>query len=67
MTDNDYRVERDSMGEVRVPRQALWGAQTQRAIQNCPISGLVMPQGFVRALERRSCRDARAGRPGNGA
>ncbi len=50
MTDNDYRVERDSMGEVRVPARALWGAQTQRAIQNFPISGLVMPQGFIRAL-----------------
>jgi fumarate hydratase class II len=47
---DDYRVERDSMGETRVPAQALWGAQTQRAIQNFPISGLVMPRGFVRAL-----------------
>ncbi|HET7204321.1 MAG TPA: class II fumarate hydratase [Steroidobacteraceae bacterium] len=50
MTDNDYRVERDSMGETRVPVQALWGAQTQRAVQNFPISGLTMPQGFIRAL-----------------
>jgi Fumarase len=50
MTDTDYRVERDSMGETRVPAQALWGAQTQRAVQNFPISGLVMPRGFVRAL-----------------
>ena len=50
MTDHDYRVERDSMGEIRVPTQALWGAQTQRAIQNFPISGLPMPRGFIRAL-----------------
>src|SRR5512134_2561571 len=50
MSDNDYRVERDSMGEVRVPAQALWGAQTQRAVQNFPISGLTLPRGFIRAL-----------------
>jgi len=40
MADTDYRVERDSMGETRVPAGALWGAQTQRAIQNFPISGV---------------------------
>jgi fumarate hydratase, class II len=50
MADTDYRVERDSMGETRVPAGALWGAQTQRAIQNFPISGLAMPRGFIRAL-----------------
>jgi fumarate hydratase class II len=50
MSANEYRVERDSMGEVRVPAQALWGAQTQRAIQNFPISHLPMPRGFIRAL-----------------
>jgi fumarate hydratase class II len=50
MTDTDYRVERDSMGETRVPSRALWGAQTQRAVQNFPISGLTMPRGFIRAL-----------------
>jgi fumarate hydratase class II len=50
MTDTDYRVERDSMGETRVPARALWGAQTQRAVQNFPISGLTMPRGFIRAL-----------------
>jgi fumarate hydratase class II len=50
MTDTDYRVERDSMGETRVPAKALWGAQTQRAIQNFPISGLPMPRAFIRAL-----------------
>ncbi len=50
MTDNEYRVERDSMGELRVPAHALWGAQTQRAVQNFPVSGLPMPRSFLRAL-----------------
>ena len=50
MSANDFRVERDSMGELRVPADALWGAQTQRAVQNFPLSGLVMPRGFIRAL-----------------
>jgi len=50
MSTNEFRVERDSMGELRVPATALWGAQTQRAIQNFPISGLKMPRGFIRAL-----------------
>ncbi|MCC7249866.1 MAG: class II fumarate hydratase [Lysobacter sp.] len=45
-----YRIERDSMGEIRVPADALWGAQTQRAIDNFRISGRAMPRGFVRAL-----------------
>jgi fumarate hydratase class II len=44
------RVERDSMGELDVPTDALWGAQTQRAIQNFPPSGLRMPRAFIRAL-----------------
>ena len=47
---NDFRLERDSMGELRVPGDALWGAQTQRAVENFPISGLTMPTGFLRAL-----------------
>ena len=50
MTNKGYRVERDSMGELRVPDQALWGAQTQRAVDNFPISGLKVPRGFIRAL-----------------
>jgi fumarate hydratase class II len=50
MSANEFRVERDSMGELRVPAGALWGAQTQRAVQNFPLSGLAMPRGFVRAL-----------------
>ena len=50
MSSQDHRLERDSMGELRVPADALWGAQTQRAVQNFPISGLRMPRGFIRAL-----------------
>jgi fumarate hydratase class II len=45
-----YRTERDSMGELQVPEHALWAAQTQRAIDNFPISGLAMPRNFIRAL-----------------
>jgi fumarate hydratase class II len=44
------RVERDSLGSLDVPAEALWGAQTQRAIQNFPPSGLRMPQAFIEAL-----------------
>src|SRR6188474_476225 len=50
MASDGFRVERDSMGELKVPADALWGAQTQRAVQNFPISGLTMPRGFIRAL-----------------
>jgi len=50
MSADGFRVERDSMGELRVPADALWGAQTQRAVQNFPLSGLRMPRGFIRAL-----------------
>ncbi|MEE2683886.1 MAG: class II fumarate hydratase [Pseudomonadota bacterium] len=46
----DFRVEKDSMGELNVPVGASWGAQTQRAINNFPISGLTMPNEFIRAL-----------------
>jgi fumarate hydratase class II len=44
------RIERDSMGELQVPSDALWGAQTQRAVQNFPISGLTLPRAFIAAL-----------------
>ncbi|MBB5206664.1 class II fumarate hydratase [Chiayiivirga flava] len=44
------RLEHDSMGELRVPADALYGAQTQRAVDNFPISGLRMPREFLRAL-----------------
>ena len=44
------RIEHDSMGEVRVPADALYGAQTQRAVDNFPVSALRMPRAFIRAL-----------------
>ena len=50
MSEQPYRTEHDSMGELKVPADALWGAQTQRAIQNFPISGLAMPRQFIAAL-----------------
>ena len=46
----EFRIERDSMGEVRVPQNALYSAQTQRAVENFPISGLRFPRTFIRAL-----------------
>jgi fumarate hydratase class II len=45
-----HRIEHDSMGELEVPADALWGAQTQRAVRNFPVSGRPMPRGFIRAL-----------------
>ena len=47
---SSFRTEMDSLGPVKVPSDAYWGAQTQRAIENFPISGLHMPPRFVRAL-----------------
>ncbi|HEY1014450.1 MAG TPA: aspartate ammonia-lyase [Herpetosiphonaceae bacterium] len=44
---NEYRVEKDSLGEVQVPAWALYGAQTQRAVQNFPISGLKQYPAFI--------------------
>jgi len=46
----DYRTERDSLGEMQVPADAYWGAQTQRAVENFPISGISFGRRFVRAL-----------------
>ena len=48
--EQDYRVEHDTMGEVRVPADALWRAQTQRAVENFPISGRSLERAQVRAL-----------------
>jgi fumarate hydratase class II len=50
MSPTEFRIERDSMGELKVPAEALWGAQTQRAVQNFPISGRTMPRAFIRAV-----------------
>src|SRR5215203_2821580 len=46
----DYRLERDTMGEVRVPAAALYKAQTQRAVENFPISGLPIDPALIAAL-----------------
>ncbi len=45
-----YRIEKDSMGELQVPSEALYGAQTQRAINNFPISGLTLPPAFIKTI-----------------
>ena len=50
MSKKGFRTERDSMGELDVPEDALWGAQTQRAVNNFPISGVPMPRRFIEAL-----------------
>jgi fumarate hydratase class II len=62
MNSSSFRTERDSMGELSVPQDALWGAQTQRAVQNFPISGRAMPRGFIRAvaLIKQACASANA-------
>ncbi len=50
MSDSGYRIEKDSMGEMRVPDWALWGASTQRAVENFPISGRGVPAEVVHAF-----------------
>ncbi|HNS02293.1 MAG TPA: class II fumarate hydratase [Anaerolineae bacterium] len=45
-----FRVEQDSMGPVQVPADALYGAQTMRAVENFPVSGITFPRSFIRAL-----------------
>jgi len=57
-----FRVEHDSMGELKVPADALWGAHTQRAVENFPVSGLAMPRGFIAALALVKQAAARANR-----
>ncbi len=54
---DSYRIEKDSLGEVKVPGKAYWGAQTQRAIENFPVSGITFPEVFIRslALIKKSC------------
>jgi fumarate hydratase, class II len=46
----EFRIEKDSMGEIKVPKNALYAAQTQRAVDNFPISGIPIPRGLIRAL-----------------
>ncbi|MAM55702.1 class II fumarate hydratase [Microbacterium sp. UBA3394] len=52
MTDTEYRIEHDTMGEVRVPKNALYAAQTQRAVENFPISGDPLDPAQIVALAR---------------
>jgi fumarate hydratase class II len=60
----NYRIERDTMGEMRVPEDSLYGPQTQRAVENFPISGLRMPRAFIRALGLiKACAANVNGRP----
>jgi fumarate hydratase class II len=57
---SEFRVERDSMGEVRLPAQAYYGAQTQRAVETFPISGRPIPVELIRALGRVKWAAAKA-------
>src|SRR5256886_1433892 len=50
MRMTDYRIEKDFLGELKVPKDAYWGAQTQRAIENFPISGIRFGRRFIYAL-----------------
>lgn len=60
MTEMNRRKVSDSMGEMSVPETALYGAQTQRAVENFPISGLMMPRSFIQALGlvKEACANA---------
>ncbi len=60
MSDLQYRVETDSMGDVRVPAAAKWRAQTQRAVENFPVSGLRIEPALIRALARIKAAAAKA-------
>ncbi|MEE2767448.1 MAG: class II fumarate hydratase [Pseudomonadota bacterium] len=50
MNNQQYRIEKDSMGELQVPAGALYAAQTQRAVDNFPVSGIPLPQAFIQAV-----------------
>lgn len=50
MNPLEFRIEKDSMGELKVPQDALWGAQTQRAMENFSFSDLIFPFAFIQAL-----------------
>ncbi len=58
----NHRIEHDSFGEVRVPADAFFGAQTQRAVENFDLSGEVMPRAFIRALGLVKAAAAQANR-----
>lgn len=55
----EYRIEHDTMGEVKVPKDALWGAQTQRAVENFPISGQRIEPAHIKALAQIKAAAAR--------
>ncbi|WP_435125548.1 class II fumarate hydratase [Actinacidiphila sp. bgisy144] len=57
---DDFRIEHDSMGEMRVPAAAKWGAQTQRAVENFPISGQRISRAHIEALARIKAAAAKA-------
>ncbi|MDI5985750.1 class II fumarate hydratase [Halomonas sp. M4R5S39] len=59
---SDHRIERDSMGELEVPAEALYGAQTQRAVNNFPVSGQPLPAAFIHAIARIKLAAARVNR-----
>jgi len=62
MTPTPYRTEKDSLGEMKVPADALYGPQTQRAVENFPISGEPMPSRFLHALGTIKAAAARVNR-----
>src|SRR5215471_7323225 len=59
-SQRETRTEHDSMGDVEVPAEALWRAQTQRAVENFPISGRPLPSTLIHALARIKGAAARA-------
>jgi len=61
-TDETHRIERDSLGEMKVPSSARYGAQTQRAVLNFPISGEPLPPAFIRTLGLAKAAAARVNR-----
>jgi fumarate hydratase class II len=54
---DEYRIDKDSLGDVKIPKEAYWGAQTQRAIDNFPVSGIAFSSPFIRsmAIIKRAC------------
>jgi fumarate hydratase class II len=58
----EFRTEKDSLGEMQVPAAALWGPQTQRAVENFPISGRPLPPAFIHTLGLIKAAAARVNR-----
>ena len=58
----EFRTEKDSLGEMQVPADALWGPQTQRAVENFPISGRPLPAAFIHTLGLIKAAAARVNR-----